>query len=95
MALKRPRPAGPLIDAVSPVFAEGLVPSGRNRGRRAKSSTSTRPTATASPPRVRMFSVIPAICMITSADRMESGTLTAATSVDRTLGRCRRRSSGP
>ena len=37
-----------------------------------------------------MFSVIPAICMITSAARMESGMLTAATSVDRTLSRKRK-----
>jgi hypothetical protein len=48
------------------------------------------PTATARPPSVRMFSVIPATCMITSAVRIESGMLTAATNVERTFSRNRK-----
>ena len=48
-------------------------------------SSTTRPTATARPPSVRMFSVMPANCMITRAVRIDSGMLTAATNVERRL----------
>jgi hypothetical protein len=37
-----------------------------------------------------MFSVIPAICMITSAVRIDSGMLTAATNVERRFNRNRK-----
>ena len=53
-------------------------------------SSTTRPTATARPPRVMMFRVIPVACMITRAARIESGMLTAATIVERTLNRNRK-----
>ncbi len=42
-------------------------------------SSTTRPTATARPPRVMMLMVIPVSCMITSAVRIDSGMLIAAT----------------
>ncbi len=53
-------------------------------------SSTTRPTATARPPRVMMFRLIPVICMTTSAVRIESGMLMAATIVDRMLNRNRK-----
>ncbi len=53
-------------------------------------SSTTRPTATARPPSVMMFRLIPAICMTTSAVRIESGMLIAATIVDRRLNRNRK-----
>ena len=53
-------------------------------------SSTTRPTATARPPRVMMFRVIPVACMITRAARIESGMLTAATIVERMLNRNRK-----
>ncbi len=53
-------------------------------------SSTTRPTATASPPRVMTLIVIPVICMITRAVSTESGMLTAATRVERRLNRNRK-----
>ena len=53
-------------------------------------SSTTRPTATARPPRVMMFRVIPVTCITTSAVSTDSGMLTAATSVERRLNRNRK-----
>ena len=53
-------------------------------------SSTTRPTATARPPRVMMFRLIPVSCMITRAVRIDSGMEIAATSVERTLNRNRK-----
>ncbi len=50
-------------------------------------SSTTRPTATASPPRVMMLIVTPATSMSTSAVMIETGMLIAATSVERRLTR--------
>ena len=50
-------------------------------------SSTTRPTATASPPRVMTLSVTPVSCITTSAASTDSGMLIAATSVERTLVR--------
>ena len=50
-------------------------------------SSTTRPTAIASPPRVMMLIVTPATSISISAVMIETGMLTAATSVDRRLSR--------
>ncbi len=48
-------------------------------------SSTTRPTATANPPRVMMLIVTPATSMSVRAAMIDTGMLTAATSVDRRL----------
>ncbi len=53
-------------------------------------SSTTLPTATASPPRVRMLIVTPVICITTRAVRIDSGMLIAATTVARRLSRNRK-----
>ena len=53
-------------------------------------SSTTRPTATARPPRVMTLSVRPATCISTRPVRTESGMLIAATSVERRLNRNRK-----
>ena len=53
-------------------------------------SSTTRPTATARPPRVMMLMVRPARPMMVRAVKIDSGMLTAATSVERRLSRNRK-----
>ena len=53
-------------------------------------SSTTRPTATARAPRVMMLMVRPARPMMVRAVKMDSGMLTAATSVERRLSRNRK-----